>query len=160
VSRVALSIHFHPPGVALRHAYGPLPLAFHIWHHFGIKTPVGWVGLEASDRLSATVSMAVRICPSFSNPIAQAPDCESFTPYCRDLPVGGAVANAKFEVAGNSCFWRVSRPGKGISLSAVLCARKSLFSYRASCVCRNKNANRIASRRALCRTRDTLSSLT
>jgi hypothetical protein len=43
---------------------------FHFWHHFGIKTPVRWVGLRASDRLSATVSMAVRICPSFSNPIA------------------------------------------------------------------------------------------
>jgi hypothetical protein len=25
---------------------------FHFWHHFGIKTPVRWVGLRASDRLS------------------------------------------------------------------------------------------------------------
>src|SRR6202047_2202984 len=41
-----------------------------IWYHFGIKTPVKWLGLGSSDRVSATVSLAVRICPSFSNPVA------------------------------------------------------------------------------------------
>jgi hypothetical protein len=40
------------------------------WHHFGIKTPVEWAGLGVNEGINATVSMAVRVCPSFSNPIA------------------------------------------------------------------------------------------
>jgi len=63
-------------GVRIVGDNGSSPLRLHtenrfgIWHHFGIKTRFGGAGLGANAGVSATESLAVRICPSFSNPIA------------------------------------------------------------------------------------------